>query len=114
MNDEPRKVIIGMFPAGSEIVAFTDVEGELVREAARKLDAERLLDEERARQARERVTVDRAWLLSVLRDLIARIEHDHALAVRAGDYDRRCNAARKARRLRQDFAFCNAKKEPQS
>jgi hypothetical protein len=40
---EPRKILVGAFPIGMAggTLAFTDIEGELIREANRKADAER-------------------------------------------------------------------------
>jgi hypothetical protein len=105
-----RRFLVGVFPSGQDqVIAFEDIQGPLIAEAAAKVDAERV---ERERAARAVITVNRSWLLSVLRDLIAVKERDLTLAVRDGDYNRRCTAARKVNRLREDFAFCNAKAPP--
>lgn len=113
MNDEPRKVLIGTFPSGLGAVAsFSDIGQRLVAEAEAKLDAERAEREERERVARRTVRVDRAWLLSILREMIARVEQDRAEAGWWGDTDRRRIAARRARRLREDLAACNAIEPP--
>ena len=74
----------------------------LNREAAAKLDAERT---ERERAARAVVSVNRRWLLNVLRDAIAVAERDLARAIELGDYGARLAAARKGNRLRDDYAY---------
>jgi hypothetical protein len=104
---EPRKILVGAFPIGMAggTLAFTDIEGELIREANRKADAERM---ERERAARASITVSRPWLLATLRDFIAVAERDLARAIDAGDYSARLAAARKRNRLRLDLAFCKA------
>ena len=112
MNDTPHRVIIGALPPAGGDVVFVGEE-DPVRRAMRQAGAE--LDRQRAeeeRAARAVIRVDKQWLLSVMRDLISRIERDHALAIDAGDYDARISAARTLNRLRADFTFCNAKEPP--
>ena len=84
-DDSTRRTIIGMFPAGAEIVAFQPVEAALIADAERRLDAERAQAEA---QARATVRVARAWLLDVLRDLILSVESHRKVAERRGDHAR--------------------------
>ena len=110
MNDEPKRILVGTIPSGvGAVLAFEDIGSPLVAEANRKADAERA---ERERVARASITVNRGWLLSVLRDSIARTESDLADAIRAGDYHRRCLVARRVNRLRADYEFCDAREPP--
>lgn len=87
MNDEPatRRTIIGAFPSGMDVHAFQDIAGPLIADAQARLDAEKAAAEA---LARSRVTVDRAWLLEVLRDLICSMESHRKLADRRGDHAR--------------------------
>lgn len=110
MNDEPKRVLVAVLPSGvGQVASFSDMGERLVADAERRLDQEKA---EAERRARETIVVNRAWLLATLRDLISRVEHDHALAVRVGDYSARLAAARKLNRLRGEIAFCNAKEPP--
>lgn len=82
MNDEPRRVIIGQLPPPGGDVVYVGEEDPIaaaVRQAEAELDRQRW---EEAAAARATIRVDRAWLLSVLRDLISRIEHDEELGPR--------------------------------
>jgi hypothetical protein len=118
MSDEPKRVLIGVFPAGvGSVHSFgEDVGGRLLAEAAAKLTAERDARETEKAEAETRakafIRVDKAWLLSVLRDLIARIERDETVAGRRGDDNRRRMAARKAIELREDFDAVFEHREP--
>ena len=109
MSDEPRRVLIGTFPAGvGSVHSFgEDVGGRLIAEAAAKLTAERDAREaakaEAERLARSRVTVDRAWLLGVLRDLIFSMESHRKLAERYGDHARGRELLRKAWERRESY-----------
>ena len=60
-----------------------------VRRAMRQAEAElNRQHAEAARLARSRITVDRAWLLEVLRDLILFMESHRKVAERRGDHAR--------------------------
>ena len=109
VNDEPRRVIVGSFSGGLSHVTLSR---EILEAAEAKLTEAAAERAERERAERATIRVDKAWLLGVLRDLIARIEHDHTLAVRVGDYGARCNAARKVNRLREDAAAVMQHREP--
>ena len=101
-----RRTLIGAFPSGmGAVMAFEDIGGPLIANAAAKLDAARA-EEERA--ARAVITVSRPWLLSVLRGAIAVTERDLARAIELGDYGARLAAARKGNRLRDDYAYVKA------
>ena len=79
MNDEPRRVVIGMLPPAGGDVVYVGEEDPIaaaVRQAEAELDRQR---GEAAAAARRTVQVNRKWLLGVLRDLIARIEADERL-----------------------------------
>jgi hypothetical protein len=95
------RTLVGIFPAGQEIIAFENVEGALIAAAGRKLDAER---EERERIARQTIVVDAEFFHQVVHAL------DRALAVelrwwtRRRDFDRRAVVVRKIRRLRAGWA----------
>lgn len=109
MNDEPRRVIVGSFSGGLSHVTLSR---EILEAAEAKLAEAAAARAERERAERATIHVDKAWLLGVLRDLISRIERDHTLAVRRGDYARRCAAARKVNRLREDAAAIVEHREP--
>jgi hypothetical protein len=109
MSDEPRGVLIGTFPSGLGAVASfgEDVGGKLAAEAAAKLDAARDAREaekaEADARARATVTVDRQWLLDVLRDLIFSMESHRKLADRRGDYARGRELLRKGWERRESY-----------
>ena len=105
MSDEPRRVLIGTFPAGmGSVHSFgEDVGARLIAEAAAKLTAERDAREaakaEAERLARSRVTVDRAWFLSTMRAHIALLQSVTRWHDGRGNYQRGDRAAWKAREL---------------
>jgi hypothetical protein len=79
VNDTPRRVVIGQLPPAGGDVVYVGEEDPIaaaVRQASDELDRRR---EEAKRIARATIRVDRAWLLSVLRDLISRVEADEKL-----------------------------------
>jgi hypothetical protein len=96
--NEPRRVLIGAFPAGVDVHAFgEDIGGALLAAAAARLDAERAA-------IRPTLTVDREWFIAAMRELTFSLEVRWKLANRRSDYDRRAVLARKLRRLRVDIA----------
>lgn len=112
MTPEPpvRRTLIGMFPAGSEIVAFSEVERTMVADAAARLDQERA---EAERRARENITVDAEFFNQVVRELDRALEAQRRSHVGRRDYDRARNVAGKIRYLRERVAETLAK-GPQS
>ena len=98
-----EKILVGTFPVGMSggTLAFQDIEGPLLAEAAARLDAERA---ERERVARQTLVVDRAFFDEAMKAL------DRALAVewrwwaRRNLY-RRDLAAGKIRWLREWWAW---------
>ena len=80
-------------------LAFSDVEGTMIADAARRLDEARA---EAKRIARSRITVDREWFLQQCRELIFSMEVRWKLADRRGDYNRRAEIEGKLARFRQD------------
>jgi hypothetical protein len=92
-----RRTVIGAFPAGASIIAFEDVEGELVRAAAARLDAEKA---EAERRAKATLVVDREWFLQTMRAHIALLESVTRWHDRRGNFERGDRAAWKAGELR--------------
>ena len=106
---EPRRTIIGTFPTGgTQIIAFEDVEGEMIAAAARKLDADKA---EAERVARQTLTVDRAWFISTMKTLMAYMETERRWHAHNGDLNRRDLVAWRAYHLRNWLAE-NAEEPP--
>ena len=102
MNDSTRRTIVGMFPAGAEIVSFQPVEATMIADAEARLDAEKAKRDEAERLARSRITVDRAWFLATMSRLTRYIERDRAEASWWGDRAAGAALSRRARELRAD------------
>jgi hypothetical protein len=109
MNDEPRRVLIGVIPSGVDAFSFgEDVRKPLIADASRRLDAEKA---EAERLAREGVTVNREFFSQVTYELDRALEVERARAARRGSYDRARAIAGKIRYLREGYAETLARNE---
>jgi hypothetical protein len=99
------RVEVGTFSSG--FADFFVAEGAadparlMIAEADAKVEVERA---ERERIERQTITVDRAWLLEILRAHIAMIERDGVRAYRQRDGVRYNEAVHEAQRLRDKLA----------